>query len=254
MCLPCFKHWPCCSFHTTHPEYSYSSRANFPTSNRGQMIQGEVEGTLTQRTSNEKAKIPCALLKFIIISCKKKDKKILKIKEKILNTDYPNTTSSNLASGFLSSGRQSVWITHCRQQKALTKGQAPPSLKHSLLGYTLAEWQEVLQRIAEMLDSERTIRISLPKNATNAKLRQQVMPVIQARPQNQTHDITETRQLISAAVEDKSHCSGTLSIPAHHQHQPKPSRRPQAQHQKKSTGCYDQSRDQSEASQKNQHD
>lgn len=107
-----------------------------------------------------------------------------------------------------------MWITHSREQKAPAKSQAPPSLKHSLPGYTLAEWQEVLQRIAEMLDSERTIRISLPKNLTNAKLRHQVMPVIQAGPQNQTHDITESRQLIAAAVEDKSHCSGTLSIPA----------------------------------------
>lgn len=144
-----------------------------------------------------------------------------------------------------------MWITHLREQKALAKGQAPPSLKHFLLGYTLAEGQEVLQRIAEMLDSEMTIKISLPKNLTNAKLRHQVMPVIQARPQNQTHDITETRQLISAAVEDKSHCSGTLSIPVHHHHQSKPSRRPQAQHQKKSKGCYDQSTHQCEASQKN---
>lgn len=72
MGLPYFKYWPCCSFHTTHPEYSYSSRANFPTSIRGQIIQRKVEGTLTQRTSNEKAKMPRALLKFIIISCEKK--------------------------------------------------------------------------------------------------------------------------------------------------------------------------------------
>lgn len=158
-----------------------------------------------------------------------KDKKILKIMQKTLLTTQ-STASRNFASGFVSSGRKSEWITHSREQQALAKGQAPPSLKHSSLGYTLAEWQEVLQRIAEMLVSERTIRISLPKNLTNAKLRHQVMPVIQARPQIQTHDITETRQLISAAVEDKSHCSGTLSTPAHHHHQPKPSRKPQAQH------------------------
>lgn len=97
--------------------------------------------------------------------------------------------------------------------------------------------------MAEMLDSEKAIRISLPKNVTNAKLRHQVMPVIQARLRNQTHDITETRQLIAAAVEDKSHCSGTVSIPVHqHHHDPLPRRRPEAQHRaEKSMGSHAQS-------------
>lgn len=54
------------------------------------------------------------------------------------------------------------------------------------------------------------------KNVTNAKLRHKVMSVTQPRLRNQTRDITEPQQLISAAVEDRSHCSGTLSIPMHH--------------------------------------
>ena len=140
-----------------------------------------------------------------------------------------------------------------QRAQAPCKGQAPLSPKRPPLGYTLAERQEVLQRITKMLDSEKTIRISLPKNVTNAKLRHQVMPVTQACLRNQTHDITESRQLISAAVEDKSHCSGTLSIPAyHHHHHPLPRRRPQAQRrEEKSMGSHAQSEQQSGASQKN---
>lgn len=57
------------------------------------------------------------------------------------------------------------------------------------------------------------------------------MPVTQARLRNQTHDITEPQQLISAAVEDRSHCSGTLSIRVHH-HQPQPRRNHQTESQK----------------------
>lgn len=161
-----------------------------------------------------------------------------------------STLSRNFAWSVVSN---SIWLYDSLQRAQVPcKGQAPLSPKHPPLDYTLAEPQEVLQRIAEMLDSEEAIRISLPKNVTNAKLRHQVMPVTQARLWNQTHDITETRQLISAAVEDKSHCSGTLSIPAHHHHQPLPRRRPQAQHWgEKPIGSHAQSKQWGGASQKN---
>lgn len=148
------------------------------------MTQEDVEGALTQRAANATAKMPQACHNsMLLVAVEMKDNRNLQnnmknFKQRWLPKAHPPEILLQVSSAIA----DNLGVELPPESTSPLQRPGPSVPKTSpLLPTPLQSQQEVLQRITEMLDSKEAIRISLPKNVTNAKLRHQVMPVTQAR-------------------------------------------------------------------------